>query len=1070
MKKTIQWIKANLLFLLTIFLIMFIPLYPKLPLLDVVNTWVYIRVEDFLVLSVIFVWLVLFVRKKVSLKTPLTFPILLYWAIGAIATIHAVILIFPETANVFPNVAFLSYLRHIEYASLFFIAYSSIKSKKNIYIAIGALYLTLLSVIVYGFGQKYLGFPAFLTGNEEFAKGTPIILSQLSRVPSTFAGHYDLAAYLVIVIPIFTSLALGVKNLFLRAIFAAVSLLGVVLLFMTVSRVSVFVLLIALLIVLYLQLKKLFIVAVPILAILAVVFFSLQPALLDRFSNTVNEVNVLVDAETGAAVGHVNFVDRTYLEDKSILVKEVEDKKELDSTLAGKEDLGEATPSAQLTLLQNLPDEIPLVLATNVSNGETLPQGTSYINLPISPVTKELGNFFYEIAAENSATTSAPVVIIHGKFIVKRASAYDLSFTTRFQGEWPHAIDMFRNNVFLGSGYSSVGLAVDNNYLRMLGDTGLLGTVSFFMIFVAFFAYIRRVLPDVNSKATKSFIVGAAAGIVGLFLNALLIDVFEASKVAFFLWALLGIIAGTLTLYKTKHFNTQSELLKALTSPVAIISYIAIGTIAIFSQMIGNYFIGDDFTWFRWAADTNDFTSAIKNYFFTSNGFFYRPGTKLYFYIMYNIFWLNQVVYHLVSIGTHFVVASLFFLLSKKLFKNTTLGAIAAFLFLLMSGYVENVFWIAATGHMFNAAFALSSLYFFILWEESQKKIYFVASLSAIVLGLLFHELGVVAPLLAVSYKQLVKPSKLKQYFSPSYILLFTPVPVYLLMRLISQSHWQGGDYSYNLVNLPFNVFGNLFGYIMLTYLGPLSIPIYSSLRNVGRDHIIVSIITITILTAASVVIVKKCKNLFSTNEKRLILFAFVFFVITLLPFLGLGNITSRYSYLATFAPTILMVLLVQKAYGYLRQYGQQTALSAIFIALATFALLHIIQVQKIHGDWSTAGDKVERFFVSIDSIYDNSWSDQNVSLHFVNVPISQGQAWVFPVGLEDALWLSFRNPNLRVVKHDTTEDAMRQTTDSPKIRILEFQDNGGVERILRPQQKSDAEQLQNTSERPLQN
>ena len=40
--------------------------------------------------------------------------------------------------------------------------------------------------------------------NEEFAKGIPIKLSQLSRVPSTFAGHYDLAAYLVLMIPILT--------------------------------------------------------------------------------------------------------------------------------------------------------------------------------------------------------------------------------------------------------------------------------------------------------------------------------------------------------------------------------------------------------------------------------------------------------------------------------------------------------------------------------------------------------------------------------------------------------------------------------------------------------------------------------------------------------------------------------------------------------------------------------------------------------------------------------------------------------------------------------------------------
>src|SRR3990167_10590096 len=197
MKKIVSWISDNVLFVETIFLLAFIPLYPKLPLLDIKNTWVYIRAEDFVVLFVLLSMLILLFKRRISLRTPLTIPILVFWIIGAIATIHGVLLIFPEIANVHPNVAFLSLLRHIEYMSVFFIAFAGIKNKRQINIIIAALILTLLGVIGYGFGQKYLGLPAYLTMNEEFAKGIPIQLSELSRVPSTFAGHYDLAAYLV---------------------------------------------------------------------------------------------------------------------------------------------------------------------------------------------------------------------------------------------------------------------------------------------------------------------------------------------------------------------------------------------------------------------------------------------------------------------------------------------------------------------------------------------------------------------------------------------------------------------------------------------------------------------------------------------------------------------------------------------------------------------------------------------------------------------------------------------------------------------------------------------------------
>src|SRR3989344_3615981 len=99
--KILKWIYNNILFLITLFLLAFIPLYPKKPLVDIVNTWVYIRLEDFIIVSVLLIWIALLFRKKINLKTPLTMPILLFWIVGAISTVHGVLLIFPELANVF---------------------------------------------------------------------------------------------------------------------------------------------------------------------------------------------------------------------------------------------------------------------------------------------------------------------------------------------------------------------------------------------------------------------------------------------------------------------------------------------------------------------------------------------------------------------------------------------------------------------------------------------------------------------------------------------------------------------------------------------------------------------------------------------------------------------------------------------------------------------------------------------------------------------------------------------------------------------------------------------------------
>ena len=111
--KLIRWIIDNILFLSTVFLLIFIPLYPKFPLLDIKDTWVYIRLEDFFVLFTLLIWIILLFRKKVTINTPLTLPIILFWIIGAISTLHGVMIIFPTMSDMHPNIALLSYIRRI---------------------------------------------------------------------------------------------------------------------------------------------------------------------------------------------------------------------------------------------------------------------------------------------------------------------------------------------------------------------------------------------------------------------------------------------------------------------------------------------------------------------------------------------------------------------------------------------------------------------------------------------------------------------------------------------------------------------------------------------------------------------------------------------------------------------------------------------------------------------------------------------------------------------------------------------------------------------------------------------
>jgi len=1030
--KILRFISNNILFFISLFLLIFIPLYPKVPIVDVQHTWVYIRLEDFAVGLAIVSWIILFLFKKVTLKTPLTLPIMLFWIIGGISTLHGVLLLFPTLSDVFSNVALLSYLRRIEYMFLFFVAFWGMKDKKLIPYVPLVLTITLFLVAGYGFGQKFLEFPAFLTGNEEFAKGIPLRISALGRVPSTFAGHYDLAAYLVLVIPILVSIFFGIRNLILRVILLTIVSMGLVLLFMTVSRISFIVLLFSLVMLLIFQKKRLAIIS---LFVFIFIFLVLSPSLLQRFNSTVSEVDVLVNAKTGSAIGHVREVPSSYFKDKIVVRQSVSDENK------------KITSSSAIFDSKDIPPQAEFIVEANSPNGENLPQGTGYINLSLSPIIRKANIYFYEKSKEDKAKELGDATVFFGDFVVKKAKAYDISFTTRFQGEWPKTILAFERNIFFGSGYGSVSLAVDNDYLRLLGESGIIGFLSFLLIFLVSAIYAKKILPKIDSQLTRSFILGFIAGTFGLALNAIFIDVFEASKIAFSYWLLTGIVLGILNIYKDQEIDLVKEVKRVMTSTYAIIVYIVLAIFTMLLGITGNYFVGDDFTWLRWVSDCANCKPlpTIVQYFLQSNGFFYRPGTKLYFYIMQNLFWLNQVMYHFVSIFLHLIVVILVFLISKKILKNFSLSVLTAFLFLILSSYIETVFWISSTGFLFNAVFALLSLLSFIYWKENKKVIYFFISLGSVILSLLFHELGIVVPFLIILYDSIYGEKIIfKTLLKKAYYLFFLfPILPYLILRFIAKSHWLSGDYSYSFVKLPFNFIGNIIGYIMLTLFGPLSLAFYEKLRMFSKGHIAIFLVVSIFLFFIFIAVYRLIKKI-NPEERKIVIFGFLFFVISLLPFLGLGNISSRYSYLSSVGIMIIFVFFLKKTYNYLLDNGKYIAISSIALIIIIFSALHLFQLQKIQSDWKNAGEKSKNFLASLNYLYAHYAIGDTEQLYLVDVPIRSGDAWVFPVGLADATWLVFRNDNIKIHQVSSAEQAFNMI-GTIGGRVFKFDSNGGL-------------------------
>ena len=161
-------------------------------------------------------------------------------------------------------------------------------------------------------------------------------------------------------------------------------------------------------------------------------------------------------------------------------------------------------------------------------------QNRSQLNIPTLPAT---GNKIETVGVEAAD-------IVPGEPTNTTDLAIYRSFEIRTKVEWPRAWRAFLKNPLLGTGYSSLGLATDNDWLRSLGEAGILGTIAFILVIVE---VVKRIWKQAFgfSGFLKYLSIGTLSMVFAFLVNSLFIDVFEASKVAYLFWLIVGITLGT---------------------------------------------------------------------------------------------------------------------------------------------------------------------------------------------------------------------------------------------------------------------------------------------------------------------------------------------------------------------------------------------------------------------------------------------------------------------------------------------------------------------------------------------
>jgi len=414
----------------------FVPLYPKFPLFFLPGSTVAVRVEDLLLGALA---LVLVTEFKFFLKLHQTLigkMFLLYFLVGFLAVLNGIFIV----RTIPPSLILLHYFRRLEYTIPFFAAFYLSAGAKSLRFFVESIWPVAFLIFVYALGQLAHLIPIISTQNEEYSKGIAMTLQPGVNIPSTFAGHYDLATYLVCILSLLTVFITQAK-IRTKFVFGTLWLCLFWLLLQTGHRISFAALLLIIPFLLIITKK---IKLIPLFIIIVIIGLANAPRL----------------------TGRLESVFRIF----------------------------EFSHSRSFTFVESI------------------------------------------VAADTTILVNTPTPTL-------RPVQQDRSTSIRLDVEWPRALRAFAKNPFLGTGFASITLATDNDYLRALGETGFLGLLSFLGLIVIITGDTID-LSRHGTGLTKTYALGMLGFIMSMCLIATFIDVFEASKTATLFWLYTGFISG----------------------------------------------------------------------------------------------------------------------------------------------------------------------------------------------------------------------------------------------------------------------------------------------------------------------------------------------------------------------------------------------------------------------------------------------------------------------------------------------------------------------------------------------
>ena len=374
----------------------------------------------------------------------------------------------------------------------------------------------------------------------------------------------------------------------------------------------------------------------------------------------------------------------------------------------------------------------------------------------------------------------------------------------------------------------------------------------------------------------------------------------------------------------------------------------------------------------------------IKQIFTPKKATTFQPIRVLSYAIDYHFWKLEPMGYRITNIFFYALTCIMIFLIVRRLSSDLReraasdsherVAIFGSLLFAVHPVHVEAVTWLAGRKEVLQGFFFFLGFYLYLrAREQAQTKriFYFGLVLLAILLAVLSKPSAVVFPGVVIVYEIAMRKEKLLQYIKGHYLflilsLMISAIFTSILMKVMIEA---GGIKPYYgdsfLKNALVCIYAFLRSIKMIVatlnysaaYSFAVTLPVFH-IRN-----IIYSLLTL-LLFAFSV---------YSLRWTRVIFFAFLFFVVTIFPYLNIIPISTlladRYVFIASFPYVFLLGILFDRLYVFRHKRCSEGFFKLLSVSLLVFLLIAYafmtIQQNKIWKNsftlWADAVEKSPR-------------------------------------------------------------------------------------------------------------